>query len=671
MVESNGFLKTTNGGQSFSNLDLLNENDLEIFGLIPTDMIYTSPNVIYCSGYFVSNEFEGILKSVNGGQNWEYVYEQTSGLADLQLNCMTEDNGDIFAAGKLGKFLVSNSNGQFWDLQFVANIGDIRDMLVIGQQVYLVGDNGIAISNNGGLFWDFTPTNTPALSIAFNQSNEILVTLADAEVILIPTNGTDWTFLNTPFTNLNGSAHIEGDSWLVSNNEYLWRTDDNGSSWAIQAFRDNENWPFITCKKDNGIYLARQQNNFWWSTDQLEILGDFVSFDSMQVPEVACPGETVIEVTVSNLGGNEVTSLDFQVLYDNQNQGTSTWNGSIAVGETVTLEITVNLPFSSSTEPFELVLIEVNGNSNINTNQNSQEVNLAANGLSGEVVIGAGGDYPSLFDFLDTNFDASLCDDLQILFTNGTHEANIFLSLDFEGNEVYMGPVDALNPDVSIQGWLSLSDYTEGASITVENLDFQDSQESSDIELTLVGFDNAVVNHCSFVQSLETSNAIEFRDTRNASLNSAFISISEIGVFFNAQAGDSLFIHNSEITSQGTAIVSNNADFIELDHNIIETEQSALNVNVGRTVRRTVVGNNSVRSSGNWDLFDINTSEDDELNVEFYNNVCVKEGTGRFLQAERKVQVMHNLFVGLSSNEFNQSIGIPEHEEINITGNIF
>ncbi|NNE56225.1 MAG: hypothetical protein HKN32_09405, partial [Flavobacteriales bacterium] len=193
--EANGSLYTTDGGNTFSEYEFVDENGNSLFGFVPNTLEYIDAQTLVCGGFFLSFELEGILRSTNGGQNWSYVYSQTDlndTLAILDLNFPTTSVG--YAVGNDGRIVKSTDSGLSWDV-----IGNEPFVQYYDVEFYdaargaIAAQNGIKLTDDGGLSWTDVAMDQPMFGIAWKDANTILVCGYGGLVMYSNDGGQTWT----------------------------------------------------------------------------------------------------------------------------------------------------------------------------------------------------------------------------------------------------------------------------------------------------------------------------------------------------------------------------------------------------------------------------------------------------------------------------------------------
>lgn len=64
-----------------------------------------------------------------------------------------------------------------------------------------------------------------------------------------------------------------------------------------------------------------------------------IAISSIQLPSVVCSGNQEVQVTLQNIGSEPIGQGEIELILDSNSAGTSTWSGSLQVGESVTVSL--------------------------------------------------------------------------------------------------------------------------------------------------------------------------------------------------------------------------------------------------------------------------------------------------------------------------------------------
>jgi photosystem II stability/assembly factor-like uncharacterized protein len=217
-------LKTTNSGNNWLSLSLPVSKML--FEIHPVDS-----NVIYSVGMF-----ETIIKSTNGGTNWQIIRNGTSGNTYYCCYFVNKNTGWI-SGGAEKKILKTTNGGLSFDSIVTSTSGFIQDIYFRDSSVGLYCDDNGAVrkSTNGGYNW--FSVNIPVGSYIYDFQN--------------------FSFIN----NLTG--------WAVTYSRKIFKTTDFGNNWDSICTIQNSGIELysIFFTNDNNGYSGGSGYYFYKSTN--------------------------------------------------------------------------------------------------------------------------------------------------------------------------------------------------------------------------------------------------------------------------------------------------------------------------------------------------------------------------------------------------------------------
>lgn len=227
------------------------------------DVLSIAINPFDAKNVFVGTRGGGILKTDNGGDNWEYLNFQPEKVYGLDID--SRDGKIIYASGvwqKRGKIYKSLNAGEKWEeIYTAASAGPLVISLAVDKRnpniVYVTtSDNQIIKTTDGGTSWGniFTAT-SPVLDVAIDSGNSNLIYAITQSGDLMRSQDAGKKFENLSRQigsvmkiNINFNI-IETDpansNWIyASGQEGLFRSKDAGDNWEkIEILSNPQTFP--------------------------------------------------------------------------------------------------------------------------------------------------------------------------------------------------------------------------------------------------------------------------------------------------------------------------------------------------------------------------------------------------------------------------------------------
>ncbi len=236
------------------------------------------------TGFIVGNRGT-LLKTDNGGKNWQVVNTQTTN----DLNSIIESNNgtSIWAVGNRGIILNSQDGGLTWDINFpessrriFENLNDIT-FSNNGQLAWIVGENGVIWhSKNGGQNWQRqeSGTNIKLNAITMSSDERGWIVGNNGYILSSKDSGNTWqpqiSGTNVPLKGIVFSSN-EKEGWISGGSiekGLVIHTNNAGISWQPQEINSGQLSAIALDRQklwvvgNSGSILSSDQNSFVWYT---------------------------------------------------------------------------------------------------------------------------------------------------------------------------------------------------------------------------------------------------------------------------------------------------------------------------------------------------------------------------------------------------------------------
>ncbi len=226
---------------------------------IPKGLLDTTINALSISanGDLYAGSSHRVLKSENGGDNWEQVTNcGLDNIIDILIHC----DDTIYASGWQG-IIRSFDGGNNWDTitdfttdEVVSDICFDNSLNIIyGKTSYFNNDGGIFLSSDWGETWTKI-LNTDVISLSVNSNNEIFATTQLEGVYKSSDTGQTWDTIFFGVRDLWSIVINDDDYIYIGCEQYfdpfggVYASYDNGYSWV----EENEG---LTNEKVDLLYL--------------------------------------------------------------------------------------------------------------------------------------------------------------------------------------------------------------------------------------------------------------------------------------------------------------------------------------------------------------------------------------------------------------------------------
>lgn len=240
------FFKTIDGGLTWTEVTNINPNPVAICGL-DTVGDFT---VYGCGAYF---EPAFIIKSIDGGNTWEYIDMSPYATALVEV---------LFISDSIGYVSGKNNNG-----------GCILKTVDGGNSWFEIYNSNIS----GQYVWKLQIFTDPHLIIGSLYSTGA----NPGKIIKSYNDGANWTIYNAPETNIQAVGFIdENTGWMGGHNTGFYETNNGGQTWTDLNIGSNLNRIFII---NSNLAFASGTSIYKFTNETLNInetnLGEQKSLD--------------------------------------------------------------------------------------------------------------------------------------------------------------------------------------------------------------------------------------------------------------------------------------------------------------------------------------------------------------------------------------------------------
>ncbi len=236
--------KTTNNGQSWQ---LLSNNPLLLYS---TELLYSDIN----TGWILSEGSGSVLKTTNGGLDWETVLNDNTFLSDMHVfnsqNLIIAGGDPYYNDLKYGIIYKTSDGGNTWVSQIHQDIWreGYRTVYFINEEIgFLYGEGKLKKSFDGGDTWDIIYEDSDWVSfLTMYFQNDSLGWSLGSSVLTYPVmnttdGGLNWNFQNIPPTDskLHGVHFVNlKKGYIFGENGYLIKTTSGGE--IITTIEEND-----------------------------------------------------------------------------------------------------------------------------------------------------------------------------------------------------------------------------------------------------------------------------------------------------------------------------------------------------------------------------------------------------------------------------------------------
>lgn len=319
---TNNIYKTTNGGLNFT---------AQNSGL--TAQRFMAISMKHPDTVFISGNYGKILRTYNGGSNWNLIYSDTL-IQFWGLYFVNSNTG--FAAGSSGRIMKTTNKGDNWVIQTAPTSTALDGIYFIDENTgYIGGANVFLKTTDGGQTWVnkvglfISPFET-AQSVYFSDANTgyYCTNTTNCRIVKTTNGGDTWNLVNSldnigagwdmSFTNANTGFVCTGAGKVL-------KTTNGGLNWGVQNTPLTENlyamdfpsattgyistWSGKVLKTTNGglTFIGRADNEI---PSGFELKQNYPNpFNPVTTIEFSLPVSTFTELKIFDINGREVAEL--------------------------------------------------------------------------------------------------------------------------------------------------------------------------------------------------------------------------------------------------------------------------------------------------------------------------------------------------------------------------
>jgi photosystem II stability/assembly factor-like uncharacterized protein len=213
-----------------------NSDDFMGFSVSPTDN-----NVFFASGHPRTGGNFGLIKSVDGGVNWQDLSDGLNGPVDFHTMAVDSKNDDYIYGYYAGALQRSLDGGESWEY-----LNDAPDQIIqlsagIKQgQIYAATSNGLYLSDDQGNTWNLTAfTGETVIAIEVNPASGQMLANTTAQG-LVTSNDSGETWDTSDFSTSDTVLYVASSvseptkSYLVTKSLKIYQSTDRGATWTLR-----------------------------------------------------------------------------------------------------------------------------------------------------------------------------------------------------------------------------------------------------------------------------------------------------------------------------------------------------------------------------------------------------------------------------------------------------
>jgi photosystem II stability/assembly factor-like uncharacterized protein/PKD repeat protein len=202
---------------------------------VVSDVYFTSPTNAIAVGFFAIGNTEAILRSTNGGNNWEVVNIYNGGNYPRMHNTIDFPSSLIgFVGGTNGRILKTINGGTTWSTTGSPISADINDLDFTGLTTGYAACSGYILRTLNGTSWTQTAFSGKNFKGINFPSTTVGYAVGDAGVIYKTVNsGGSWTQLVFPFNYIDFTSvyFTDDNTGYITGDNFIYRTTSGGQYW--------------------------------------------------------------------------------------------------------------------------------------------------------------------------------------------------------------------------------------------------------------------------------------------------------------------------------------------------------------------------------------------------------------------------------------------------------
>lgn len=245
--------------------------------LTPRDTIFDialpSNDTCYAAG-----DSNRVSKSTNGGESWTNVNLPGANKKIYNLNFINPVTGWASCSGDVNKLYKTTDAGTSWTSK-LSHSETFYGLDFVNDTIGFISGTGnqIGRTTNQGTNWIFVSFNTATWnSVDFINSSTGLMCGTDGKIARSTNGGVNWTLTGTSGTNeilssikmiTSTKAVAVGDSGRIlysSNGGANWSFQESGVTYKLRDIQNSDSLNFVICG-DNGVYLYSTNGGAKWN----------------------------------------------------------------------------------------------------------------------------------------------------------------------------------------------------------------------------------------------------------------------------------------------------------------------------------------------------------------------------------------------------------------------